>query len=246
VVSNAILHNDQCVLTLHLVPAGSDWQIAVADTGRGIDPLEQEKIFEEFYQLENLERDRSKGLGLGLSIVRRLSDLLDIKMEFESEPGKGTQFSFTIAASAQEEIEESTVDFTHESLESLVILVVDDELSVREGMRAILERLGCTVATADSSDAAMAAATTEKPDIALVDFRLREHDSGLLAIDRLRHLYPELPAIIISGETAPDRLVEVSRTNIPVLAKPVLIGPLKEAILRNCFPRSESSQNVAE
>ncbi len=76
-ITNAIHHNTRCTVTLRVVPAGSDWRVVVADTGRGIAPAEQEHIFEEFYQLENPERDRTKGLGLGLSIVRRLSDLLD-------------------------------------------------------------------------------------------------------------------------------------------------------------------------
>ena len=116
------------------------------------------------------------------------------------------------------------------------MLVVDDEAAVREGMRALLENLGCRVATADSSDTAVASAAAEKPDIALVDLRLRNHDDGLMTIERLRHLNPQMPAIIISGDTAPDRLLAISKEHIPVLIKPVLIGPLKEAIIRNCFP----------
>ena len=102
-MTNAIHHNAQCTLTLGLFQAGSAWRVVVADTGRGIDLAEQEHVFEEFYQLENPERDRTKGLGLGLSIVRRLSDLLDIQMEFESAPGRGTQFTFTAPAAEQEQ-----------------------------------------------------------------------------------------------------------------------------------------------
>ncbi len=234
-ITNAIHHNAHCTVTLRLVRTGSAWQVVVADTGRGIALAEQENIFEEFYQLENQERDRTKGLGLGLSIVRRLSDLLDMKMTLESAPGRGTQFSFTVAGVEQEQLAEPTVDYASISLESLVVLVVDDEESVREGMRAILESLGCRVTTADSSDTAVAAATAEKPHIALVDLRLRNHDDGLLTVERLRQLYPGLPAIIISGDTAPDRLLAINKEHIPVLIKPVLPGLLKEAIIRNCF-----------
>jgi signal transduction histidine kinase/CheY-like chemotaxis protein len=233
-ITNAIYHNTQCTVTLRIVPLVNYWQVVVADTGRGIAPAEQDHIFEEFYQLENPERDRTKGLGLGLSIVRRLSDLLYLQMEFESTPGQGTQFSFTVPVAEQELNGALTAVYAPVSLESLVVLVVDDELSVREGMRTLLESLGCNVATADSSDTAIAVAAKVKPNIALVDLRLRNHDDGLMTIERLRQLYPELPAIIISGDTAPDRLVAISKEGIPVLIKPVLIEPLRDAIIRNC------------
>ncbi len=235
-ITNAIDHNTQCTVTLRLVPVLSVWRVVVADTGSGIVLAEQEHVFEEFYQLENSERDRTKGLGLGLSIVRRLSNLLYIQMEFESVPGRGTQFAFTVGAAKQEQRAEPapTVDYASNSLASLVVLVVDDELAIREGMRAILESFGCRVATADCSDAAISSATTEQPNIALVDLRLRNHDDGLVTIDRLRQLYPGLPAIIISGDTAPDRLLAISKAGIPVLTKPVLPGPLKEAIIQYC------------
>ena len=82
---------------------------------------------------------------------------------------------------------------------------MDDEESVRDGMKAILGSLGCKVITADSSDTAETAARAERPDIAVVDLRLRSDDSGLITIERLRGLYRNLPAIIISGDTAPDR-----------------------------------------
>ncbi len=232
-ITNAIYHNTQCTVMLRLIPLVSYCRVVVADTGCGIALAEQEHVFEEFYQLENPERDRTKGLGLGLSIVRRLSDLLYLQMEFESTPGRGTQFSFTVPGVEQED-EALTAVYAPISLESLAVLVVDDELSVREGMRTLLESLGCRVNTADSSDTAIAVAAKVKPNIALVDLRLRNHDDGLMTIERLRQLYPRLPAIIISGDTAPDRLLAINKQGIPVLIKPVLIEPLRDAILRNC------------
>jgi signal transduction histidine kinase/CheY-like chemotaxis protein len=233
-ITNAIYHNTQCTVTLRIVHLVNYCRVVVADNGCGIALAEQQHVFEEFYQLENAERDRTKGLGLGLSIVRRLSDLLLLQMAFESMPGRGTQFSFTVPVAEEEQEEAHTALATTMSLESLVVLVVDDELSVREGMRALLESLGCSVATADSSDMAIEVAAKVKPNIALVDFRLRNHDDGLVTIARLRHLYPGMPAIIVSGDTAPDRLLAVRKADIPVLIKPVLIETLREAIVRIC------------
>jgi signal transduction histidine kinase/CheY-like chemotaxis protein len=233
-ITNAIHHNSDCTVTLSLRPLPSAWQVIVADTGRGIAPAEQDHIFEEFYQLQNPERDRTKGLGLGLSIVRRLCDLLDIQMKFASTPGVGTQFTLTVPAAEQAEHVEPDIVFAGHLLESLSVLVVDDEEVVREGMRALLESLGCRVTTAGSSDMAIEVASAEKPDLALVDLRLHNHDNGLLTIRRLRDLHPGLPAIIISGDTAPDRLMSIKTADIPVLIKPVLLGPLQEAIIRSC------------
>jgi len=238
-VSNAINHNSGCTLLLEARRAGDRWRLVVQDTGCGIDPAQHEAIFEEFYQLENRERDRSKGLGLGLSIVRRLSDLLDIDMQFRSAPGLGTEFSFTIDA-----VEHATTAAPGENpeprsadlLNSLAVLIVDDEKSVREGMSALLKSLGCKVITADSTESAVSAAAADEPDIALVDSRLRGDDSGFAAIEQLRAIYPGLPAIIISGDTAPERLLAFDRAKIPVLVKPVLVGPLREALIHNCFP----------
>jgi signal transduction histidine kinase len=234
-ISNAIHHNQQCTLTLRIVSVARGWQLIVMDSGCGIDPAEQHNIFEEFYQLENPERDRSKGLGLGLAIVRRLSDLLDIHMEFVSAPGVGTQFKFTLPASDAETQPGEAIAAVNRSIASLVVLVVDDETTVRDGMQTLLESFGCIVSTADSSESAISAATAKKPDIALVDYRLREQDDGLLLIERLRRLFPGLPTIIVSGDTAPDRLLEVNKAGIPVLTKPVLSDSLKEAIIRSCL-----------
>ncbi len=237
-ITNAIDRNTQCTVMLRLVLLVGFWRVVVSDNGLGIAFAEQEHVFEEFYQLENPQRDRTKGLGLGLSIVRRLSQLLYIQMEFESESGRGTQFAFTIPAVKQEQRAElaTAVEYAANSLASLVVLVVDDELAILQGMRVLLEGLGCKVATAENSDAALAAAAIETPNIALVDLRLRNHDDGLVTIERLRQLYPGLPAMIISGDTAPDRLLAISNAGIPVLTKPVMLDALKEAINRCCFP----------
>ena len=72
-------------------------RIAVRDTGPGIPEGERERIFEEFYQIGNPERDRTEGLGLGLAIVRRLARLLSLRLKLKSEPGRGSTFSVRLA-----------------------------------------------------------------------------------------------------------------------------------------------------
>jgi signal transduction histidine kinase/ActR/RegA family two-component response regulator len=233
-LNNAINHNMNCTIQLAVDRSDDQWLLSVADTGTGIPSAEQDKIFEEFYQLENPERDRSKGLGLGLAIVQRLSRLLELNMQFESETGWGTRFKLHLAADIAEPGTYNGVYMRRNSLDGLSVLVVDDEPAVRDGMKVLLEVLGCHVQIAGSTSAAISLATSDKPDLALVDLRLRDHDSGLNTIDRLRHLYPGLPAIIISGDTAPDRLLQAKKAGIPILSKPVLVEPLKDAMSKAC------------
>ncbi|NQX88224.1 MAG: hybrid sensor histidine kinase/response regulator [Halioglobus sp.] len=237
-ISNAINHNTDCDLILKVQGVDEHWHVELKDTGQGIDSSEQAKIFEEFYQLENPERDRAQGLGLGLSIVRRLSALLDACMEFESTPGRGTTFGFKLVAiegriDCAEPSDTSVTDLI--LLQSLVVLVVDDEISVRTGMRALLGNLGCKVLAADDMQSALALAQHEQPDIVLADFKLRDEHSGLEVIRRLQAVYHDLPAVVISGDTAPECLQEIGSAHIPLLIKPVLIGPLKSTIIRTCF-----------
>ena len=246
-LNNAIVHNMDCTIQLAVTRQGEQWHLSVADTGRGIPREEQGNIFEEFYQLENPERDRSKGLGLGLAIVQRLSQLLELEMEFESETGWGTRFTLHLAADIAEPGTYNGVYAQRTTLDGLSVLVVDDEYAVRDGMKVLLEVLGCHVQVAGSTSAAISLATSHKPDLALVDLRLRDHDSGLNTIDRLRHLYPGLPAIIISGDTAPDRLQKAKKTGIPILSKPVLVEPLKDAMSKAChFQNGENADTVKE
>lgn len=235
-MANAIAHNSHCVIRLSAERREpGNWTISVADTGCGIPSCEQEKIFEEFYQVDNPGRDRDKGLGLGLAIVSRLSRLLELELEFESEPGRGTRFTLVLKAdAADEQLEEAAA--APASVENLNVLVVDDEEQVREGMKILLESLGCCVRVACDTSEALALVRKYRPDIALVDFRLRGEDNGLETINRLQQIYPGLPSIIISGDTAPDRLQMAAAAGVPVLNKPVQAEPLKRAIANTCRP----------
>ena len=232
-LSNAISHNQDCSVCLKVDQHEDRWRLIVRDTGSGIPAKEQQHIFEEFYQLQNPERDRGKGLGLGLAIVHRLVQLLELDMELESSVGVGTEFRLFLPMSdGAPDIESPSA--TTAPLMQLSVLVVDDEHTVRESMEILLEALGCEVILADSTASALVAVKDIRPDIALVDFRLRDHDSGLITVERLREQYEDLPAIIISGDTAPGRLREAQAAGVPLLSKPVQLTQLREAIAATC------------
>ena len=95
-LDNAIKYTDHGAIDMQAKGTDGGWVIAITDTGPGIWEHEHERVFEEFYQLDNPERDRRQGLGLGLSIVRRLVDLLQLPFQMRSAPGQGTSFTLTV------------------------------------------------------------------------------------------------------------------------------------------------------
>jgi signal transduction histidine kinase len=207
----------------------SECCIQIGDTGLGIPAAEHERVFEEFYQLGNPERDRAKGLGLGLPIVRRLAELLEVHLEMESSPGEGTRFRLSLpraaAAPPRAAAPSSARDFR-----DVHVLVIDDEAQSREAMQRYLEAIGCDVTLAATVNEAAALAQMHEPDCVLADYRLRGNETGLQAIELLRRDRPGLPAMIVTGDTAPERLAEIDAARIPVLHKPVPPGLLIEKI----------------
>jgi signal transduction histidine kinase/ActR/RegA family two-component response regulator len=230
------------------------WVISVEDTGIGIPEAEHQRIFEEFYQLDNPERDRSRGLGLGLSIVRRLAQLLELTIDMSSSPGSGTRFSVSVPrgdrASAAFAGAGAATDALHssETLAGTRVLVLDDEEAVRKGMETLLQAFGCQVRSAGCIAEAVTQCRSMLPDILLVDLRLRGDENGIAAIQQLRSTHPALPAILVSGDTAPDRIKDAHGAGIEMLHKPVSAETLHQAITQHVFSgsrRHESSGTIA-
>lgn len=230
-LDNAIKYCDAGHVWLLASRVGEQLHLTVKDTGRGIAEKDIGKVFEEFYQVDNPERDRTRGLGLGLSIVQRLGRLLALPVTLESELGVGTTVSLALplaeasdAEPAQEAIESAAIPLCH-------MLVLDDEAGVRVAMKTLLESLGCRVTLAACTDEAMRLAGIDPPDVVLADFRLRGEESGIKAIRKLRQQQPDLPAMLISGDTAQDRLIEAQQAGLRMLHKPVSVDVLLKAVM---------------
>jgi signal transduction histidine kinase/CheY-like chemotaxis protein len=228
---NAIKFTQQGQITLRLRADGSHALLSVQDTGRGIAPEEQAMVFEEFYQVDNAERDRTKGLGLGLSIVRRLCDLLGITLTLQSVQGQGTTVTLLIPLETYGTLSQpQPAAAPNQNFAGATVLVIDDERSVRMGMRVLLEELHCRCVEAGSIAEATQQARTARPDVVLADLRLRNGENGIQAIAAIVDAIGPTPALLISGDTAPDRLQEANRAGIKLLHKPVPL-PLLQAEL---------------
>ena len=212
-------------------------RIAVRDTGPGIAESERERIFEEFYQVGNPERDRGKGLGLGLAIVRRLARLLGLEVQLDSIPGRGSSFAVTLPRMREERAKPRppkapAVDDA-DRLVGARVLVIDDELSVRVGTRILLESWGCRVAVCSGFEEAQRLLDDYALDVDVIiaDFRLSQHENGIETVSRLRARLGNVPALVVSGDTAPERLREAQASGLPFLHKPVPADKLRQTML---------------
>jgi signal transduction histidine kinase/ActR/RegA family two-component response regulator len=198
--------------------------IQVSDTGPGIPASERERVFEEFYQIGNPSRDRAQGLGLGLAIVQRTAALLAIELKLDSEPGRGTTFELEMDA-APPTVPELPLPLPVAARDAdgtrLAVLLVDDEAEVLNAMCVYLHQMGWSVkGVMDGDKAQQAIDDGFEPDVLVVDFRLR-NETGIDVIERLRQDMPALPAVIVTGETAPSRFAELSNVAARVLHKPL-------------------------
>jgi CheY-like chemotaxis protein/anti-sigma regulatory factor (Ser/Thr protein kinase) len=219
-VSNAIRYTSRGSAQVSCARVGGELRIDVRDTGIGIPAGELERIFEEFYQVDK-GTQRPEGLGLGLSIVRRLATLLGCTITVESGPGKGTVFHVTVpAADMPAELRESAA--IPEVATTGVVLVVDDEHAVAEATGMLLEVEGFTVRIASCEREALEHVNRLAPDLIVSDYHLRGGETGIGVVRAVRNCLGEaIPAVFVTGDTARSALEKTKIENARVLSKPM-------------------------
>ena len=226
-IDNAVKFTTHGAVTLQLGAQSGNAILVIEDTGCGIAPENHNKVFEEFYQIGNIERNHTQGLGLGLSIVSRLTRLLDIKLSMASAFGKGTRFELVLPLIQGEAILPTPLHtFLGDFDRSFHVLVIDDDPRVRTSMRLLIEEIGCTSSMASDTEEAVQAARTRHPDIVISDLRLHGTDTGINAVMTVRDYIGHVPALLVSGDTAPDRLREANQAGFRLLHKPLSAGIL--------------------
>lgn len=241
-VANAVTYTTRGGVLIGARRRGGILRAEVWDTGWGIAASEREQIFEEFYQVGNPERDRTKGVGLGLAIVKRLTALLGHRLELRSRPGRGSCFAIEVplaAGIAAQLMAASPVSSLPAHHGSGLILVLDDELTIQIAMKTLLESWGYTVIAAGCGDEMLERMVDirEAPRLLICDYRLRDNETGTAAVERLRlEFNDDIPAMLVTGDTAPDRIREAEASGLLLLHKPVANSKLRAAIMHLTMP----------
>lgn len=223
-VTNAIRYTEKGQVTIGCECRGDVARIEVTDTGVGMPPEALDRIFEEYYQLDNPVRDRRKGLGLGLSIVKHVARLLDHRLDVSSTPGEGSVFSVEAAlGKACGVTEERPAQVEHETGDrGQVVLFIDDDPAIVDATTMLLQAVGMQVHSALNADEALERVDSGiQPDIVVSDYRL-PGCNGVELMQKLRGLAgDDLPTIIITGDTSAQEVRDANIHNCTVLHKPV-------------------------
>ncbi len=213
---------------------GNSLRIEIHDTGIGIPDHLIDHIFAEYYQINNPERDRHKGLGLGLSIVKGMCELLDHKIEVRSTINRGTSFLITAPLSSRLPSQATTrTQQVNLKMETGNIILIDDESDALDAMSQLLAKWGHTVAPFEAEKEALSYLRQNQfsPDMIITDFRLRERRTGAEAITAINKLLKKtIPAVIITGDTARDRMRQAQESGHILLHKPILPAKLRTII----------------
>jgi Na+/proline symporter/signal transduction histidine kinase len=245
-LSNALRYTLAGKVLMGARRAGTEVLIQVWDTGSGI-PLEhQNLVFEEFQRFAP-GPGTEHGLGLGLSIVDRISRILDHPVTFHSRPGQGTVFSVRVPRGKQAGAltpAEILAPRALPSLEQATVLCVDNEANVLDGMRALLESWSCRVLLARGlgEAAALAVAGPLRPELLIVDYHLDQAGDGVDCVEALRRAYgADLQAVIVTADRSEAVRARALSRGIAVLHKPV-----KPAALRALLMRLLATRDAAE
>lgn len=226
-VSNAIRYTDQGGVLVGFRRVQQDWvRLEVWDTGRGIPAQFHDRIFEEYFQLENPERHRDKGLGLGLAIVSRLARLLGGQVMVHSQPNRGSCFQLGIPrcpAPLNREVESTSSSAVSLPMQDALVAFIDDDLTILEAMVEMFDHWGVPLAVGEDADQVRRELEElgQRPSVILSDYRLREGRTGIEAIATLRAAFGEhIPAAVLTGDTGSDTIAALNASGLPVLHKP--------------------------
>ena len=210
-------------------------RIEVWDSGIGIAPEHQTQVFREFYQVGNSERDRTRGLGLGLNIVKRTAHLLGHPFALRSSLGQGSRFTLEVPlaqAGLATALAAAPDAAPGASLAGLTVLVIEDDALAAEGLAGLLQSWGCTVTVAGGQQQALAQmAQTGVPGVIVSDYRLRNGENGIATVNALCGAAGRaIAACLMSGDTDPTLISQAKAAGLTLLHKPVRPAKLRSLL----------------
>ena len=239
-LSNAIRYTRDGGVLIGCRTRGDKITIQVNDSGIGIKESQLEGIFEEFIQVHEDHAIGGRGIGLGLSIVQRISALLDARVQVRSTLGKGSMFNITLPQGKDDHLSRPFADnrpdaTLPDSLSGRIIAVIDNDEDVLDGMKALLGKWGGEIISGLSADVALAQLIEQDktPDIIIADYHLNGEDTGIAAIAEIRAEFTDpIPAIIITSDRDADLEDMLKAEKLPLIHKPVVAASL-HALIRH-------------
>ncbi len=252
-ISNALKYTGDGKVLIGCRRRKGHLSIEIWDSGVGIATDDLQEIFEEYHQVDNAARERSRGLGLGLSIVKRLGDLLGHAVHVRSVPGKGSVFSIDVTQQLEQtHAPEDKADGSSLAPEHRTgnILIIDDDPEVRELLEVLLKDDGHHVETAHDGISALEfiKQSKTKPDLILSDYNLPGGMNGVEVKGKLRkQIGHYVPVIILTGDISTAALRDIADYDCVQLNKPVKPKALSQTIQRLLaqVARVTESQNPA-
>ncbi len=235
-ISNAIRYTPSGKVLVGCRRRGENIELQILDTGTGISQDQIGEIFEEFRQLNQETRQGDKGVGLGLAIVKRIADMLGHAVSVHSVHGRGSVFSIQLPRGRdipRDRRLEGPLKRNDDPLDGLRVLVVDNEKSILEGMKTLLEDWGCDVLTGVDTQHALSALTRAEvhPDIAIVDFHITPEENGVLCMKELRDVTgPDLPGVVVTADRTEAVKALVRKNGMFLLNKPLRPARLRALI----------------
>ena len=240
-ISNAIRHSEGGIVLIGCRRRDGAVSIDVIDNGAGIALADQARVFSEFTRLDSVRMgtEAAPGLGLGLSIVKRVADQLGLAVHLSSRPKRGSIFS--IRGFERAELDASVLKSQAKPtaaglVDGASLFVLDDDLDTLEATKLLLQRWGCRVQTSDDWNDVMGASF----DVLICDYELSVDVSGIDVVKKLRSKDPNLAAVMISGNTSKELRSAASDLSIPLLHKPIRPAQLRSALL-NSLTRSHEA-----
>jgi CheY-like chemotaxis protein len=240
-LSNAIRYTRRGGVLIGARREGAGFRVEIVDTGIGIAPDQQAEIFEEFWRLDADADQRDRGCGLGLAIVERIARVLEHPLRVQSVPGRGSRFSLCLPAGSPGPAlaPAATEAGAATRSEGALLVVIENEAAIREGMQVLLQGWGYAVLTAPSPEVAICLLqrSRQRPAAVIADYHL-DGRTGTDAIGMVRAGFgPDIPAVVITADRMPEVQREVEALDVPMLNKPVRPAQLRSLLAKLLEPQ---------